>query len=260
MGLSLKGRKVIDIGSAYGGFVIQCAKEGAIAQGIEIEPNLHELALENAKREEGHIALERGNVLDRSVLPGEKFDLLIINDVFEHVFDVESFFGRIAALSDKKATVYFAIPNGESYHSINREGHKFLFALTLLEPGSWGSVVGDFNIYYRPLDLYRYYFYKAGYRYLYVKVDFAEAEKARARVSAKFAEIAEKLEQDPFDNPVLNARAREKFELLRQKLDHDLKRDDPMIVHLKYEQYFWIGYGSKRKIRSPGLFLIPESY
>jgi 2-polyprenyl-3-methyl-5-hydroxy-6-metoxy-1,4-benzoquinol methylase len=257
-GSDLVGSHVLDIGSAYGGFVIQCAKEGAIANGVEVLPHLHALAQENARNESGRIELQCGNILDRGLLAGKKFELLIVNDVFEHIFDIELFFDRIAELSEKKATVYFAIPNGESYHSINREGHKFIFALSLLEPGCWGSVVGDFNIYYRPLDLYRYYFQRAGFKYVYVKVDPAEVDGAPERVQAKLDEIERSLEKEPFERPGLNDHVEKRFDLLRQKFDHDLKRGNRLAIYLKYEQYFWIGYGSRRKIRSPGLIRLSE--
>jgi len=257
-GFDMDGAGVLDVGSAYGGFVIQCAKHGAHASGVEIVKKFHELALINAQGEPGSINLVHGNILDNSILRGKTFDALIFNDVFEHIFDVEHLFHRIDALSKLNSIVYFAIPNGESYHSILKEGHKFIFGLTLLEPGNWGSVVGNFNIYYRPLDLYRYYFGKAGFNHVYLMVNPDEVKEAPDRVKMKYKEIENLLQDDSFENPGLNNQARIKFQLLKQKLDRDLSRSNPLILHLKYEQYFWIGYGSRKKINSPNLIEIGE--
>src|SRR5688500_17246914 len=52
-GLSLRGARVLDVGSAYGGFVVEAASRGAEAWGVEIVERLHELALLGARGESG---------------------------------------------------------------------------------------------------------------------------------------------------------------------------------------------------------------
>jgi 2-polyprenyl-3-methyl-5-hydroxy-6-metoxy-1,4-benzoquinol methylase len=244
------GKKVLDIGCAYGGFVIESALLGADAHGIEILPDLIELARVNASNEAGNITLHHGNVLNEEIFRGVKFDLIIINDVFEHIFDIELFFHRIAELSSESAVCFFAIPNGESYHSILREGHKFIFGLSLVEPGLWGSVVGDFNIYYRPIDIYRHYFQEAQYQEPYFKVANADVDGVIDRVREKHSEIEKILSGNSLQKEHISAHARQKFELLRQKFERDILRLSKAEICLKYEEYFWLGYASRIPIEN----------
>ena len=100
--LNLIGKRVLDIGSAYGGFVICAGRMGAEAYGIEISEDLHKLAEANALNEPGYIKLINADVLDKSVLEftgSRPFDLIIINDVFEHIYDSTALFKRISEFS-----------------------------------------------------------------------------------------------------------------------------------------------------------------
>ena len=47
-GMDLRGKRVLDVGSAYGGFVIEAAASGADAWGVEISGRLHEYGRLNA--------------------------------------------------------------------------------------------------------------------------------------------------------------------------------------------------------------------
>lgn len=232
LSLDLQGKWILDIGCAYGGFVIEAAKEGAYACGIEILNDLFGLAEVNIENEEGVIDIRLGNILDDKLVFEQKFDLIIINDVFEHIFDIELLFQRIEQLSSEDTVVYFSIPNGDSYHSISKEGHRFMFGLSLLEPGYWGALVGEFNIYYRPIDIYRYYFCKAGFKYLYVHCENSKHPGAADRIKNKLEEFDEKLDNNFFANSTINAHARERLRLLKQKLQRDLSISPPELIHI----------------------------
>ncbi len=74
----------MDIGSAYGRLVIECAQMGAQAYRIERERELIDLALANALNETGHIKLIHSDVLDAKVTEEtdrRPFDLIVLNDV-----------------------------------------------------------------------------------------------------------------------------------------------------------------------------------
>lgn len=249
--LDFKGKRVLDIGSAYGGFVICCAHMGAKAYGIEILDYLHELAKANALNENGHIKLIKKDVLDKSVLndtDNQPFDLIIINDVFEHIYNSYAFFYRIKEFSGDDTIIYFEIPNGESWQGIEKEGHKFLFGLTLLEPGAWPKELGAFNIYYRPFEYYHLHFNHIGFPHLYLMVDKNLIEKSQERVTNKFTELEKKINDGPFESNFLNEHARHKFELLKQKLTDVLGEECPLKLHLFYDQFFWRGYAAREII------------
>ena len=67
-GLDLRGKRVLDVGSAYGGFVIQAAQRGAEAWGVEIGKHLHELGKLNAQGELGAIHQVHSDFLSPAVL------------------------------------------------------------------------------------------------------------------------------------------------------------------------------------------------
>lgn len=206
---------------------------------------LYKLAEENALNEQGHIKLINADILDKAVwefTEYKPFDLIIINDVFEHIYNSTTFFKRIREFSGNYTVVYFAVPNGDSWQSIEKEGHKFIFGLTLLEPGVWSEIVGSFNIYYRPLDFYQLHFQDIGFPHLYLIVDEHLIQTAPKRVQKKFAKLGQKIKSNPFKSKFLNDKAKHQFQLLQQKLSEDLKENNPLKIHLSYDQHFWEGF------------------
>src|SRR5688500_1941278 len=243
-----KGKRVLDIGSAYGGFVIECAQLGAASYGIEREAELIDLALANAKDEPGYIRLIHGDVLDDKTFAetdGEPFDLIVLNDVFEHIYDSVGLFERLSGFSGPNTVIYFEIPNGNSYSAIEQEGHFFKFGLSLLEPSDWKDVVEGFNVYYRPLVFYQLHFQASGFPYLYLRLDGHLVEKASKEVRNRFAALEERISASPFGLTRLNEKLKRRFAILKQSLARDLSRDNPLELHLKYERFFWTGLATK---------------
>jgi len=246
-----KDKRVLDIESAYGGFVICAAHLGAKAYGIEILGYLHELALANAMDEKGYIKLINKDVLDKNVLidtENEHFDLIIVNDVFEHIYDSIALFQRIRYFSHNKTIIYFAIPNGESWQGIENEGHKFQFGLSLLEPGVWPKELGAFNIYYRPIEYFQLFFQSVGYPHLYIKVDKNALVSCKEQVISKFIELEHKLKDSPFTTGFQNDHARHRFKLLKQRLEEILEQQDLVKLNIVYNHYFWVGYATSEII------------
>lgn len=249
LGFDFRNKRVLDVGSAYGGFVLAAASKGASAFGVEVLEHLHRLAVAHAKDEPGDIHLLHGDILDDAILDqcDVPFDLVAVNDVFEHIYDSPRLFNRLSELSGDGTIIYFAIPNGESWSSINREGHRFVPGLSLLEPGDYADAVrGAFKAYYRPLQFYWQQFRDAGFSHLYLTVDRKNIDSAPQRVPAKFQELEALAESGPFQNRRVNAVFRHNFRLVRQRLDRELRLNDPVRVHLHYDQYFWEGFAARR--------------
>lgn len=248
-GLSLQANSVLDIGSAYGGFVIECAQRGAEAYGVDKVKVYHDLALENAKNEPGRSHFILGNFLDESTLrqiDGIAFDLIVVNDVFEHVYDYEHLFSCIKRLSGQETLLYFTIPNAGSYGGILREHHRFVFGLTLLDPGIWSRVIGDYYMYYRPLSLYRMFFADTGYNYLYIKAEDKKVETCRQRIEQAFEEIDKRLSDAPFSSEDLAIHARNNFKRHKEKYANDLKTKNDLELYLLYEAHMWEGFATKK--------------
>ncbi len=250
--LDLRGRRVLDVGSAYGGFSIVAAQKGAEAYGVEILDYLHRLGEANALNEPGNIKLINADILDRGIsaeLGAEPFDLIMLHDVFEHVYDSSALFRRIGDLSDVGTTVNFAIPNGDCWQAIEREAHRFMFGLTLLEPGAWSELTGSFNIYYRPLHYYQLFFQAIGFSHLYLMIDRQLVQTAVERVQLKFRELEQKVTAGPFASDHLNSLARHRFALLEHQLAEDIKEKNPLYIHLMYDHYVWQGFAAKNIVQ-----------
>ncbi|MCC7130233.1 MAG: class I SAM-dependent methyltransferase [Anaerolineae bacterium] len=244
---TFKDKRVLDIGSAYGGFVILTAQLAAKAYGVEILQYLHDLALTNAEHEPGFIKLINMDILDEHIfseIENRPFDLIIVNDVFEHIYTSTALFRRIRELSHHGTILYFAIPNGEAWQSIENEGHLFKFGISLLEPGAWPRDVNPFNIYYRPIEYYQLHFQYAGFRHLYIKVEENALSSCKDRIVEKFSELEQKITNGSFVTNYQNNHGRHKFELLNQRLQEILKQNDLLKLHLSFDQSFWVGYAT----------------
>lgn len=251
-GIDVAGKRVLDVGSAYGGFVISAAEAGAEAHGIEVMEYLHALAVENARDEPGSMRFVQGDFLDREAreqLGSDPYDVIILNDVFEHVFDLEHLCRCIRELSKPETVLYFAIPNGESWHMIEREGHRRVFALSLLEPGAWSRALGYptlkyLNVHYRPFEVYRLLFRENGFEHIWVQYNPKKITGVAERVLGKLHEFHEAIEQGPFELDDVNAMARRRMKVLLQKAMRDAVELDPLDFFLCYESHFWRGFAS----------------
>jgi 2-polyprenyl-3-methyl-5-hydroxy-6-metoxy-1,4-benzoquinol methylase len=74
---SLAGARLLDVGSAYGWFLEEAARQGADALGIEPDENV-------AARSWGDVRVGR---FPQALVPGERFDVIAFNDVLEHIPD-----------------------------------------------------------------------------------------------------------------------------------------------------------------------------
>jgi 2-polyprenyl-3-methyl-5-hydroxy-6-metoxy-1,4-benzoquinol methylase len=104
--------RILDYGCGTGYLLRQAAKEGWTPLGLE--PNL--LAREKAK-EFGLSVFE--NIED--IEGEEKFDVITLFHVLEHVHSLRSTFGKIKKLLKTKGTLFLALPNHASYDATHYE-------------------------------------------------------------------------------------------------------------------------------------------
>lgn len=125
--------RVLDVGCAYGGFLVAFAERGAKVTGIEKDERYVRLAGLNLR--------ERG--LDGEVVHADaavrrpgfrgRFELIIANDVLEHVERLDDFLGNIADWLAPGGVAYFEIPNGAWPPYVGKDGHHQLFGIVLLD-------------------------------------------------------------------------------------------------------------------------------
>jgi len=125
--------RVLDIGCAYGGFLVAFAERGARVTGIEVDKRYLDLAQVNLREQGVDAELVEGDATYPKRWFRGRFDLLVANDVVEHVISLEGFLGNIRDWLAPGGVAYLEIPNGAQPHYVIADGHYALFGITLLE-------------------------------------------------------------------------------------------------------------------------------
>lgn len=132
--IDIKGKKYLDIGCAYGGFLASFEKAGAVnVTGIDINEQLLDYSktvIEDCKLK---ARVYKKDILNlEEVLPLGKFDLITCNDVIEHVDDPKRGLTNMVTVLDEKGTLFMQIPNRLSASFVKSDGHFQLFGISLL--------------------------------------------------------------------------------------------------------------------------------
>lgn len=170
-GFSLQGLKILDVGCAYGGFSIEAAKKGAICYGVEISETLYHFAMLNHKDEiyeSGSCKFVFCDVLSTDFLekiPTDFFDLVIVNDVFEHIYDTVQLLSNLSKAANKNGAIYFVIPNGHDVKFVAKEGHTGYCGISIIDPLLWFTLTGErrLSIYYHQFEYYKALFTYFGF-------------------------------------------------------------------------------------------------
>ena len=101
--MNLSGRRVLDVGCAYGWFLSAAAGQGMAVVGIE--PDAYTA---RAARLEGLDV--RGGYFPGSLSEGEIFDLVVFNDVLEHIPDVHRVLASSATVVAPDGVIVISVP------------------------------------------------------------------------------------------------------------------------------------------------------
>ena len=194
------GRKILDVGCAYGGFLVAAKEAGARrVVGVDIDRKLLDLAqlqLDDHHMS-GELAIEditSEGVSDR----WGTFDIVLCNDVIEHVTDPLRCAENLASVMKKGGKVFLEIPNGSSVDFMRKDGHYGLFGLTLLgrsEAERWWRLNyhDDYGVeHYAPLSYYLGIFSVAGVS-LRLLTTVENHDKRMSEISETFDRLEEEL-------------------------------------------------------------------
>lgn len=123
--------RALDIGCGYGGFMRAFAKKGFQAHGIEIDSRLAELCKINLAESSPDSKIYVGDLFSSDLSLGN-FDLITINDVFEHLLNPVGAFNILSKMLNPGGVLGIYAPNGKSIFYVNSDPHNRVFAASAL--------------------------------------------------------------------------------------------------------------------------------
>lgn len=161
--------RLLDVGCGYGGFLLAFGERGMRTIGIDINDRLLQLARINLEENGASADLVRGDATANHPSFRKSFDLVVANDVVEHVPRLERFVANVRDWLTRRGTAYLEIPNGRCPAFVKSDGHHQLFAITLLgfeeAKNYYGRRIpyGDYDTYnYLDLEGYHRVFAECG--------------------------------------------------------------------------------------------------
>lgn len=261
-GFSMEGLKILDVGCAYGGFAIEAARRGAHCYGVEISNALYEFAMLNCKDEVFHrgscnfVRVDATSPDFLKKLPLDYFDLIIVNDVFEHVYDTVCLLRNLKQAANSQGVIYFVIPNGNDFRFVAREGHTGCCGISLLAPLLWQTLIPgresyERSIYYRPYEYYQALFAHFGFGRIdlmnypgYAKISAVKEDINRAYELVRLTVEEKKADFPDAYIPKFHAA----WEMFQKQLEYDLEHLGASELAWKYMTNFWGGFAKRQEL------------
>jgi len=114
--------KILEIGSAHGGFVAMLRQAGFDASGLELSPSIVQFAIENF-----HVPMMTGPVEDQSI-PQSSLDAIVMLDVMEHLPNPQETFARCLAVLKPDGLIFAqtpCYPEHKSLEELQSSKHQF---------------------------------------------------------------------------------------------------------------------------------------
>jgi 2-polyprenyl-3-methyl-5-hydroxy-6-metoxy-1,4-benzoquinol methylase len=129
------GTRVLDVGCGYGGLTRAFARRGAYVIGVERSEALCDLARMNLRGEDRERwRLEHTSLEEMNVERAGTFDLIVCDNVLEHVQDPRSAIVSLARLLNDQGYLYIAVPSCAAPAQIRSDPHFGLPGIVLLHP------------------------------------------------------------------------------------------------------------------------------
>jgi len=220
---AFRGKHVLDVGCAYGGFLVAAREAGAMSvTGIDVNADLLALAQLQLADHRVQGTLEFRDITAPVDDLGH-FDIILCNDVLEHVTEPVAAATNLASLLDPGGSAFFQIPNGRAVDFMHRDGHYGLFGITLLDRAQaerlWALSFSDsYGVeHYAPLIYYLDILSRAGLAVQLINPLPDDLDCAVVELAAKFDDLEERL-------AVLELDEEELVVELRRRGAHEIER------------------------------------
>jgi 2-polyprenyl-3-methyl-5-hydroxy-6-metoxy-1,4-benzoquinol methylase len=276
----LRGKSYLDVGCAYGGFLVAFAEAGAgPIVGIDLDPALLDYARALLADHDVRARVEQMDLLAADRPPDLGcFDLITCNDVIEHVRDPRTALARLVSLLTTGGVLYMEIPNRYCASFVLSDGHYGMHGLTALPKGKadrhFEEVTGGvYDVTFKSLPFYVNAFAELGASSELISETPSRLSRELAAIDATFTECERMLADPPLNSSAesrasLDLHVRRLAGLYRRELQRyrTLEKDDPRAARRHGERMFlmfgcdsWTllvrshPNGAPRKVRWAGL-------
>ncbi|HWA89872.1 MAG TPA: class I SAM-dependent methyltransferase [Rhizomicrobium sp.] len=239
---SLKGKKLLELGSGVGSLSIEFAHLGAEVTAIEPSVRWMGMAEEHA-RNEAKVNFVRADLLHSlSDFPEKSFDIVVTVDSLPKIYDLHHAAERLHGLIKPGGALAFRVPSGSSPASVDdRRG----LGLPLVPPDYWSAFVkAPIGQYHRPWGTYRALFKEAGFAepvLSVAKVD-ESLERAKYKIRAQLSVLKKKLkEKETLSDPKAYIYARNALKPYIRGVERDLEALSWDELNLRYRAPTWVG-------------------
>ena len=155
--------RVLELGSAHGGFIALLRQAGYDAIGLDLDPSIVALA-----RKTFDVPMLQGPIEAQTSLEAGSLDVIVLMDVIEHLPDPQATMKHCLRLLKPDGIMLVqtpCYPAGQSLQELKRDGHQFLLHLSpgehiylFSEPSLAAMLqrIGAGHVQFRP-PIYRFY-------------------------------------------------------------------------------------------------------
>ena len=188
--------EILEVGTGTGWFPLLCKQDGLRCKGLEISPQLIDVAREIGQRYGIEPDIELGNLEDY-ILPAEHYDVVLASSVFEHVEDWRTGIYKLWKTLKPGGLLYFESTNKFSFVS----GEYLGVPLYGWLPNSWRyglrKLVHGPDIMKLGIDFHQFRqgtlrkeFEKVGFSKIYDRVDVADEQHVSTGLRKNIVRIA----------------------------------------------------------------------
>ncbi len=129
----LRGRRVLDVGSGYGGMLISMAEQGAEVVGVEIDEERAQMGRRRLDDLGMKVPYHEADICEAGMRERlGAFDVVVCQDVLEHVLDPTQVINSLCAMLRPKGVIYIQIPNKYGIDQLMSDHHYALTGITAL--------------------------------------------------------------------------------------------------------------------------------
>ncbi len=129
----VRGRRVLDVGSGYGGMLIAMAEQSADVMGVEIDEERAQTGKRRLEELGMSIPFYEGDITDAGMRDRlGTFDVVVCQDVLEHVMDPTKAIAGLCKMLRPRGVIYIQIPNKYGIDQLMSDHHYGLTGITAL--------------------------------------------------------------------------------------------------------------------------------